>query len=154
LKAVDEFIMGVGLKEMNAEKRRKLAALALHEEEWTQVRLFCNLLHVCFTFMLHQFVLTHDDIDTPKSQLDQHADSAQQAFSAAKVPTLQFALPAIEQLYASWEKASSKSRYDSFVLALNAGMAKLNTYYERSAESDAHIMAMGNVCTSSLFAVC
>ena len=24
-------------------------------------------------------------------------------------------------------------------------MAKLNTYYERSAESDAHIMAMGNV---------
>jgi hypothetical protein len=28
---------GWGLKEMNAEKRHKLAALALHEEEWTQV---------------------------------------------------------------------------------------------------------------------
>jgi hypothetical protein len=32
LEAVDEFIMGVGLKETNAEKRRKLSALALHEE--------------------------------------------------------------------------------------------------------------------------
>ena len=59
------------------------------------------------------------------------------------MPTLQNALPAIEKLYTSWEKASTKSRYQSFVPALNAGMTKLNTYYERSAESDAHIMAMG-----------
>jgi hypothetical protein len=71
----------------------------------------------------------------------------------AKVPTLQLALPAIEQLYISWEKASSKSQYNSFVPVLNAGMAKLNTYYECSAESDAHIMAMGNVSTSYLFAI-
>jgi hypothetical protein len=82
----------------------------------------------------------------------QHADSAQQAFSAAMIPTLQLALPAIERLYTSWEKASTKSRYEGFVPALNAGMAKLNTYYERSAESDAHIMAMG-VCFSYSFAV-
>ncbi|KAN0128809.1 hypothetical protein V8E53_013396, partial [Lactarius tabidus] len=71
-----------------------------------------------------------------------HTDCAQQAFSAAKVPTLQLALPVIEQLYTSWEKASSKLQYDSFVPVLNAGMAKLNTYYKCSAESDAHIMAM------------
>ena len=67
----------------------------------------------------------------------------QQAFSAAAIPTLQHALPAIEKLYASWEKASMKTRYESFVPALAAGMAKFNTYYQRSAESDAHIMAMG-----------
>lgn len=73
----------------------------------------------------------------------QHADSAQQAFSAASVPTLQLALPAIERLYTSWEKAAAKARYESFGPALSAGMAKLNTYYERSAASDAHIMAMG-----------
>jgi hypothetical protein len=82
----------------------------------------------------------------------QHADSAQQAFSAAMIPTLQLALPAIEKLYVLWEKASTKSQYEGFVLALNAGMAKLNTYYERSAESDAHIMAMG-VCISYSVAV-
>ena len=91
------------------------------------------------------FLLTFDDVNVPKFRLEKHADAAQQAFSAAKIPTLQLALPAIEHLYASWEKASKKSRYKSFVPAPNAGMAKLNTYYERSAESDAHIMAMGNV---------
>src|SRR6202020_3522825 len=73
----------------------------------------------------------------------QHTDDAQQAFSAATIPTLQHALPALEKLYASWDKAAAKPRYNAFVPALTAGMAKLNTYYQRSAESDAHIMAMG-----------
>ncbi|KAF8268060.1 hypothetical protein EI94DRAFT_1700527 [Lactarius quietus] len=114
--AVDKFIFGVGAKETNANKQCKLSALALHEEEWMCVQCFCNLL--------------------------QHADSAQQAFSMAKILTLQLALPAIEQLLASWEKASMKSCYKSFVPALNAGMAKLNAYYKHSAESDVQIMAM------------
>ncbi|KAF8264314.1 hypothetical protein EI94DRAFT_1806014 [Lactarius quietus] len=114
--AVDKFIFGVGAKETNANKQCKLSALALHEEEWMCVRLFCNIL--------------------------QHADSAQQAFSMAKILTLQLALPAIEQLLASWEKASMKSCYKSFVPALNAGMAKLNAYYKHSAVSDVQIMAM------------
>ena len=91
------------------------------------------------------FLLTFDDVNAPKFHLEQHTDAAQQAFSVVKIPTLQLALPAIEHLYTSWEKASKKSRYKSFVPALNAGMAKLNTYYKCSAESDAHIMAMGNV---------
>ena len=43
----------------------------------------------------------------------------------------------------SWEKASTKTRYLTFVPALIAGMAKLNTYYQRSANLDAHTMAMG-----------
>jgi hypothetical protein len=61
------------------------------------------------------------------------------------MPTLQHALPALEKLYSSWEKATAKPRYESFILALTAGMNKLNTYYERSADSDAHIMAMGEL---------
>ena len=32
----------------------------------------------------------------------------------------------------------------NFVPALSAGMDKLNSYYQQSAESDAHIMAMGD----------
>ena len=53
----------------------------------------------------------------------------------------------------AWEKALSKLQYDSFVPALNAGMAKLNSYYECSAESDAHIMAMSTYSHLYLFAI-
>jgi len=48
----------------------------------------------------------------------------------ASVPTLQNALPSLEKLYASWERAASKSRYQNFVPALSAGMDKLNSYYQ------------------------
>ena len=44
--SVDEFILGLGIKEVNADKRRKISALVLSEEEWTRVRLFCNILQV------------------------------------------------------------------------------------------------------------
>ena len=47
-------------------------------------------------------------------------------------------------MHAGWKKASSKRRYAHFIPALTAGMDKLNNYYQRSAASDAHIMAMGN----------
>ena len=73
----------------------------------------------------------------------QHASDAQQAFSSSSTPTLQNALPALEKMHAAWKKASSKGRYSYFVPALHAGMVKLDQYYQRSAESDAHIMAMG-----------
>lgn len=68
---------------------------------------------------------------------------AQQAFSAGARPTLHNALPAIEKMYGAWEKASEKSRYAVFKPALEAGMAKLDEYYQRTAASDAHIITMG-----------
>ena len=77
--------------------------------------------------------------------LVQHANNAQQAFSSSSSPSLQNALPALERMYAAWEKASSKPRYAFLVPALEAGMAKLDQYYQRSAASDAHIMAMGMI---------
>jgi hypothetical protein len=46
LQAVDKFVHDLRLEETNNEKRRELAALALDEEEWTSVRLFCNILQV------------------------------------------------------------------------------------------------------------
>ena len=39
---------------------------------------------------------------------------------------------------------SLKPRYAPFVPALKAAMEKLNEYYKRTAESDAHIIAMGS----------
>ncbi len=64
------------------------------------------------------------------------------AFSAATRPSLH---PAIETLYAGWSNARKKERYKPFFPALDAAMAKLNEYYERTADSDAHIIAM-SVC--------
>jgi len=46
LKFVDEFVFELRRKETNTEKRRKIGDLALTEEEWDRVRLFCNLLQV------------------------------------------------------------------------------------------------------------
>ena len=136
--AIDEFVLELGLKESNSEKRRKLTSLALNEDEWARVRLFCHVLQVrtlscALTLLMHGFI--------------QHANNAQQAFSSSSTPSLQNALPALERMHAAWEKASSKDRYSHFVPALNAGMAKLNQYYQRSAALDAHIMAMGK-CSS------
>jgi hypothetical protein len=54
-------------------------------------------------------------------------------------------------MLAAWEKALSKDQYSCFVPALNTGMDKLNQYYQHSAVSDAHIMAMGNVPPSLIY---
>ena len=44
---MNDFVYELGLKETQSEKRRKIADLTLHEEEWDRVRLVCNLLGVC-----------------------------------------------------------------------------------------------------------
>ena len=73
----------------------------------------------------------------------------------ATTPTLQHVLPALEKLYASWEKVASKEHYQHFVPALTVGMGKLNSHYQRSAKLDAHIMAMGDIFLFHLtFAFC
>jgi hypothetical protein len=46
-------------------------------------------------------------------------------------------------MYAKWEQASQKERYKPFEDALIVAMEKLNEYYQRTADSDAHIIAMG-----------
>ena len=58
LQAVDEFVCELRLRELNPEKRRKIAALALDEEEWTRVRLFSNILQVSPSRSLYPIKLT------------------------------------------------------------------------------------------------
>lgn len=47
-------------------------------------------------------------------------------------------------MYAAWQNASTKPQYELFVPPLEAAMKKLNEYYKRMAESDAHVIAMGS----------
>ena len=97
LQAVDEFVFQLAAKETAAEKQNKISALNLHDKEWTQVRLFCNILQMrdsqClwYRWLAEQYT----------TYWWQHVDNAQQAFSAAAIPTLQHALPALEKLYTS-----------------------------------------------------
>ena len=44
--AINDFIFELGRKESNAEKRCKINALSMGDEEWMRVRLFCNILQV------------------------------------------------------------------------------------------------------------
>ena len=41
---INEFVLELGLKENSSEKWQKMASLALNTDEWTRVRLFCNIL--------------------------------------------------------------------------------------------------------------
>ena len=59
--AIDEFVLELGLKESNSKKRRKLTSLALNEDEWVYVRLFCHVLQVrtlscTLTLLMHGFI--------------------------------------------------------------------------------------------------
>jgi len=62
---------------------------------------------------------------------------------SATRPSLHRALPAIEVLYAAWERTSTKEQYTPLLPTLEAEIEKLNGYYQKTAESDAHIIAMG-----------
>jgi hypothetical protein len=61
------------------------------------------------------------------------------------------ALPALEALHKAWNSRSQKPKYEDFWNALDAATAKISEYYEKTADSDAFIFAMGKVFLSALF---
>jgi hypothetical protein len=75
----------------------------------------------------------------------QHADNAQQAFSSDNVSTLNHAIPALEALYNAWASRVrvEHSKYTPFAAALNVACKTIDTYYEKTTDSPAYIMAMG-----------
>ncbi|KAI5992932.1 hypothetical protein EDD15DRAFT_2167604 [Pisolithus albus] len=103
----------------DADKRRKIMELELTDAEWERVQHLLSLLS--------------------------YAEKAQHAFSTEQGPTLHTALPALEALHKAWSSRKDSAKYVDFSSGLEAGLTKVNEYYERTATSDAHIMAM---CTS------
>ena len=79
-----------------------------------------------------------------KSKLDilQHADNAQQAFSSDNVPTLHYAIPALEALHRAWSSRASRPKFQPFASALYAACKKIDEYYEKTTESPVYIMSM------------
>jgi hypothetical protein len=54
-------------------------------------------------------------------------------------------LPALEALHKPWTKRAERIKYFDFVPALNAGLAKIVEYYDRTADSDAYTFAMCSI---------
>ncbi|KAF8336664.1 ribonuclease H-like domain-containing protein [Amanita rubescens] len=113
---VDYFVRRLGLQEKDSNKAQKLLTMQLSLTEWDRVRRLLSLLG--------------------------HAEKAQQAFSSDQGPTLHLALPALEALHKAWSTRFSRTQYADFQDGLNAGIDKIIDYYDRSADSDAYIMAM------------
>jgi hypothetical protein len=60
-------------------------------------------------------------------------------------------LPALEALHKAWTKRAARSKYCDFVPALEAGLAKIEEYYDRTADSDAYTFAMCEITFLSCF---
>jgi hypothetical protein len=104
----------------------------LNKNEWANVTILLSLLAVCIQ-PENLFHLT----------VQQHADNAQQAFSSEQVSTLHLGIPALEALHRAWSSRASRSKYARFSAALNAACDKIDDYYEKTTDSSAYIMAMG-----------
>src|SRR5258708_15120132 len=72
----------------------------------------------------------------------QHADNAQHAFSSENVPTLHYAIPALEALYRAWSSRAVRPKYEPFAPALHAAAGKIDEYYEKTTECPAYILLM------------
>ena len=122
---------------------------ASNNEEWARVSLFSDLLSVSHLSLFHGDCMIN-------AGPTQHADKAQQAFSAVKASTLYNALPAVEALYAAWTNRAKKEKYAVFEPALDAATSKLDEYYMKTATSNAHIIVMSassSNCKNCLSAV-
>ena len=115
---VDTFVHEISGAEKDRDTRRKSSDLQLSPDEWGQVKILLDLLSV--------------------------SERAQQSFSSDCGASVHLVLPALEAMHKAWLSQTSKMKYidAGLIVALNAGIEKIGEYYERSAESDAYIVAM------------
>ncbi|KAI5990906.1 hypothetical protein EDD15DRAFT_2169791 [Pisolithus albus] len=82
------------------------------------------------------------ELELMDAEWERYAEKAQHAFSTEQGPTLHTALPALEALHKAWSSRKDSAKYVDFSSGLEASLTKVNEYYEQTATSDAHIMAM------------
>ncbi|KAG6834676.1 hypothetical protein H0H93_008099, partial [Arthromyces matolae] len=116
VKFIKPFIDELIREEKDRKKRLKLMELYPTSKEWSRVTLLIDLLT--------------------------HADNAQQAFSSDQGPSLHLAIPALESLHKAWSSRISRDKYKDFRKGLQAGLDKIEQYYDRTAESQVYTFAM------------
>jgi len=55
---------------------------------------------------------------------------------------LHLALLALEALHKAWTKRPARPKYQAFAPALSAGLAKIEEYYNQTADLDAYTFTM------------
>lgn len=65
--------------------------------------------------------------------------------------TLHLVIPALEAVHKAWISRAEKPKYAAFTAALEAGIAKITTYYNKTELTDAYIVAM---CTYPELLIC
>ncbi|KAF6750844.1 hypothetical protein DFP72DRAFT_1071999 [Ephemerocybe angulata] len=71
-----------------------------------------------------------------------YADDAQHSFSTKTDPVLSQALPALEKLHKTWSAIAKKQKYECYHDAINAGLNKISTYYNKASGIDAYTVYM------------
>ena len=92
----------------------------------------------CPSWGMHSFLLA---CDVPSNIL-QYPERAQHSFSSEDGSVLHATLPALEGLHKVWTTQMDSTKYFDFTDGLQAGLDKVSKYYEQTATSNAHIMAM------------
>lgn len=131
---VDQFVADMARTEKDRSKRQKLDDLQLSSDEWDRVKRCLDLLAVRLT----SFFISAHMLNSPS----QHADHAQQGFSSEEGPSLHLALPALEAIQHAWIKRASRSKYQEFTPALEAGCEKVKEYFEKTADSEVYTFAL------------
>ncbi|KAJ7627444.1 ribonuclease H-like domain-containing protein [Roridomyces roridus] len=114
--AVDQFVSEIAALERDREKREKLENLQLTVDEWERVDLFLHVL--------------------------QAAQSSQQQFSSDLRSTLHLAIPALEKLHSKWTSKLSDDKYLPFKDAIEAALAKVDEYYQKTDNTHSYALAM------------
>lgn len=122
-------------EETSADKQQALLKLQVSDAEWERVAEVLRILKVR--------LLAFSFIERLLMRFIQHAESAQHSFSSETEPTLSAALPALEKLHNSWTSMSTKPKYERYHEALNAGISKIATYYNKTSSVDAYNLTMG-----------
>ncbi|KAF5318361.1 hypothetical protein D9611_014218 [Ephemerocybe angulata] len=107
-----DFIFKISMEEPSPEKQRALRELCVTPAEWDQVKEFLRIL--------------------------KYADDAQHSFSTETDPALSHALPALEKLHKTWSAIAKKQKYERYHDAVNAGLNKISTYYNKASSVDAY----------------
>ena len=119
--------------EKDWDKRDKLLALQLADDEWERIDLFLRVLQVLFVYLRV----------SPKLTVLKSAQDAQHAFSADFRSTLPLTIPALEKLHAEWTANATQDKYSVFHDALNEALLKVDEYYQKTSNSNSYMFAMG-----------
>ena len=110
------FIHEMVIAEKDLDQQIWLLELQLSDAEWGQVRTLLALLG--------------------------KSEKAQQSFSSDSGPAIHLALPALEALHMAWDSRTTKPEYSDFWPVLEAGVNKINYYYDQMSINELYTIGM------------